>query len=171
MKNLKLLGIGLSASMFITGFVATTAIKASDDIPLSGFLGDYSKLEVVEAKGDEELRRWVTSSDIRGIYPSLILESVVFYPKPQPSEQVSAEVIRQVQDYTDAALSRELGKSYKLVDLAGPNIARVRIAITGLTTEAEGMHAYELIPFAAIAAGIKSAAGKRKQEIFVLFEA
>jgi len=32
------------------------------------------------------------------------------------------------------------------------------------------MHAYELIPFAAIASGIKSAAGKRKQEVFLSFE-
>lgn len=170
MKNLKLFGIGLSAAMFIAGFVVSTTIKADEEIPLSGYLGDYSKLKPIKGEGDEEIRRWVTSKDVKGKYPKMIVESVVFHPEPQATKQVSVETLKGLRTYTDMALARELAKSYSLVSQAGPGVARVRLAITGVAIEDTKLKPREYIPVSAIFAGIAKATGERDKEAFLMLE-
>jgi hypothetical protein len=46
----------------------------------------------------------------------------------------------------------------------------MRIAITGISTSAQGLKGYEYIPFAAIAAGVTSATGARDREACILVE-
>jgi hypothetical protein len=46
----------------------------------------------------------------------------------------------------------------------------MRMAITGVSTSAEGLKAYEYIPFAAIVAGVTSATGARDREAYIIVE-
>jgi hypothetical protein len=46
----------------------------------------------------------------------------------------------------------------------------MRMAITGVSTSAQGLKGYEYIPFAAIAAGVTSATGARDREACILVE-
>ena len=52
----------------------------------------------------------------------------------------------------------------------GPDVLRMRMAITGVSTSAEGLKGYEYIPIAAIAAGVTSATGARNREAFFIVE-
>lgn len=167
MNYLKRIGIVSCAALLIVG--AATA-KAASEQKYSGYLGDYSKLESVKGEKGEEIRRWVNPKLKRGEYLKLIIDPLVFYPAPQPSKQVSNETLQQIRQYADEALRREVGKSFLLVNQVGPGVARVRIAITGITTEAEGMKPYEFIPVAAIVAGAEAAAGTRKRDSFLVVE-
>jgi hypothetical protein len=130
----------------------------------SGYLGDYSKLESVKGEGGDEIRRWVSPKLKKGEYLKLMVDPVVFFPQPQPTPQVSAETLRQIGAYTNEALRREIGKSFLLVNQAGPGVARLQIAFTGVTTETEGLAPYEYIPVAAIVAGAEAASGTRSRE-------
>lgn len=168
MSHVKRIGILSCAALLIVG--AATA-KAASEQKYSGYLGDYSKLESVKGEKGEEIRRWVNPKLKRGEYLKLIIDPVVYYPAPDPSKQVSTETLQQIRQYTDEALRREIGKSFLLVNQVGPGVARVRIALTGITTEAEGMKPYEFIPIAAIVAGAEAASGKRKRDSFLIVEA
>lgn len=169
MSILKSIAIGIVAAMIVTGCASTGPSSGSEE-QFSGFLGDYSKLEPIRGEGGEELRRWITSKNIKGKYPRLLVDPVVFHPEPQATGQISLETLYGLRRYTDEALRRELSKSYLLVDRVGPGVARVRLAMTGVATEAEGLAAYEYLPFTAIAAGISTAAGTRDRVAFVLVE-
>jgi hypothetical protein len=131
---------------------------------LSGYLGDYSKLESVKGEGGDEIRRWVSPKLEKGAYQKLMVDPVVFFPQAQPTPQISAETLRQIGAYTNEALRREIGKSFLLVHEAGPGVARLQIAFTGVTTVTEGLAPYEYIPVAAIVAGAEAASGTRSRE-------
>jgi hypothetical protein len=137
----------------------------------SGYLGDYSKLESVKGEGGDEIRRWVSPKLQKGEYLKLMVDPIVFFPQAQPTPQISAETLRQIGAYANEALRRELGKSFLLVNQAGPGVARLQVAFTGVTTETEGLAPYEYIPVAAIAAGVQEATGTRSREPAIQVEA
>ena len=169
MKTLKQIGIGLFVATILAG--CATNNQQPEQAGLVGFLGDYSNLESIKGDDGEEMRRWITSSNIRGLYPKLIVDPIVFYPEPQETEQVSVETLEGLRSYADKALRRELAKSYLLVNKVGPNTARIRMALTGVTTESEDMKAYEYTPFTAIAAGVSMAVGTRDRVTYIFLEA
>jgi len=131
----------------------------------SGYLGDhYSKLEKKKSASGEEVKRWVSPAFAAGKYTAVMLDKSAFYPKPQPSEQVSADVLQQITDYMDAALLREMGRVLKVVTTPGPNTLRLKPAITAAAAETEGLKAYEMIPLAFVFSQVKKASGNRAKE-------
>ena len=98
----------------------------------SGFLRDYTKLH--EARDPEGLmvRQWVSPKFTRDNYNAILLDPLVFYPEPRPTDKVSAETLQQMLSYSDNVLKRSLSKRFKLVDRVGPRVARLRIGITGV---------------------------------------
>jgi Protein of unknown function (DUF3313) len=168
MRHLKYIGISVCAAMLITGCATDKKVESTE---LTGFLGDYSGLESVKGKGGEEIRRWVDPNLKKGKYQKLIVEPVVFYPEAKATKQISVETLKELREYTTEALQRELGKSFLLVQQAGPDTARLRIALTGVSTDAEALKVYEYIPFAAIAAGVTTATGARDRVAYMMVEA
>lgn len=167
MNHLKHIGIGLCMAMLI----ASCASNKIEPEQLSGYLGDYSQLEPVKGKDGEEIRRWVSPTLKKGEYLKLIVDPIVFYPEPKATKQVSVETLEKIRDYATEALQRELGKSFLLVQQVGPGTARLRVALTGVTTSTEKLSAYEYIPIAAIAAGVMTAAGERDRVAYMMVEA
>ena len=100
----------------------------------------------------------------------MILEPVTFYPELEPSEQVSAETLQQVERHLDARLREKVGDVLTLVDEAGEGVVRVESAVTGVAVETQGMKPYEVVPIAAVMGGVKAATGKRKQDVRVFIE-
>ena len=168
MKHFKYIGIGVCAAVLIAGCATDKKIETSS---LTGFLGDYSHLEPVKGKDGEEIRRWVDPQLKKGKYQKLIVEPVVFYPEAKATKQISVETLKELREYTTEALQRELGKSFLLVQQAGPDTARLRIALTGVSTDAESLKFYEYVPFAAIAAGVTTATGARDRVAHIMVEA
>ena len=162
------IGVVVCAGLLIAGCATD---KAGDKPKFSGYLGDYSNLEPIKGEGGDEIRRWVNPKLKKGQYTKLQVDPIVFYPAPQASKQVTLDTLYKSRRYADEALRRELAKSYLIVHQAGPGVARVRIALTGITTEPEKLKSYEYVPMAAIAAGIATATGARDRQAFVLVEA
>ena len=167
MLRIKTIIMALLVTQIFTGCATDTTEVAN----YSGYIGDYDKLEkILDERGDEVLR-WQSSDLIPGAYDKIMIDPVVFYPEGEATPQVSAQLQTEVRDYASSALKREVGKGVTLTSQPGPSVLRMRVAITGISTAAEGLKGYEYIPIAAIVAGVSSASGERDRETFILTEA
>lgn len=137
----------------------------------SGFLKDYSRLEPAESPSGAPVMRWLDKDVALGNYTHIYIEPSQFYPKPQPTAAISAQTLQSITHYFDAALKREMGKELTLADAPGPHTLIVRPAITAVSTHAEGLKPYEVIPIALVAAAVNTASGGRDQDVEIATEA
>ena len=132
---------------------ASQQAKVSPD-QFSGYLDDYTKLTKVK---DLQAFRWISDE---------VKAGTVVYP-----QSISTLFLEDVAAYFDHAFRKSFTGSVEVVTQPGPGVLRIKPAITGLTSETEGVKAYELIPIAAIYNGFKAAMGWRSKVTQVFVEA
>ncbi|WP_290582166.1 DUF3313 domain-containing protein [Ketobacter sp.] len=160
----------LLASLFIVLLVqGCTSIKPLEK-QYSGFLGNYSDMQKVEASDGSDVMRWITPTLKTGQYKKMIVEPVSFFPAPRTSDQVKLETLHEISDYMTASLKRELGREFEITDKSGPDTLHVQIAITGVETPIQGLQSYEVVPIALIYAGASTALGARDTVAVVYVE-
>ncbi|AXJ04948.1 DUF3313 domain-containing protein [Pseudomonas fluorescens] len=137
----------------------------------SGFLKDYSQLREAKSPSGAEVMRWIDPKIDIGKFTSVYVEPTQLYPKPQPTVKIPQQTLNGITSYYDQALKRELGKSLPLASGPGPGVIVVRAAITAVSSKTEGLHAYEVIPIALVAAAVSTASGIRDQETTLATEA
>ncbi|QXI09365.1 DUF3313 domain-containing protein [Pseudomonas zeae] len=164
------------AVMMGTLCIATVAMvgcssKTVDPKEYSGFLKDYSQLKEAKSPSGAEVMRWIDPKvDVRK-FTSVYIEPTQLYPKPQPTAKISQQTLNGITSYYDQALKREIGKDLPLAAGPGPGVIVVRAAITAVSSSTEGLHAYEVIPIALVAAAVSTASGIRDQETTLATEA
>ncbi|MFJ5237586.1 DUF3313 domain-containing protein [Pseudomonas neuropathica] len=164
------------AVMIGTLCIATVAMvgcssKTVDPKEYSGFLKDYSQLKEAKSPSGAEVMRWIDPKvDVRK-FTSVYIEPTQLYPKPQPTAKISQQTLNGITSYYDQALKREIGKDLPLATGPGPGVIVVRAAITAVSSSTEGLHAYEVIPIALVAAAVSTASGIRDQETTLATEA
>ena len=164
------------AVMMGTLCIATVAMvgcssKTVDPKEYSGFLKDYSQLKEAKSPSGAEVMRWIDPKvDIKK-FTSVYIEPTQLYPKPQPTAKISQQTLNGITSYYDQALKREIGKDLPLATGPGPGVIVVRAAITAVSSKTEGLHAYEVIPIALVAAAVSTASGIRDQETTLATEA
>jgi hypothetical protein len=152
-------------ALLLGGCASTQAPKES------GFLGDYSRLHKTDAPGGGSRLVYLNPKFTPANYSSVWLEQVVFYPEPQPTQDVPMATLNQIRSYIDSSLRQKLGREVRLVDKPTPGAAHVRIAITAVGTESEALRAYQYIPVALVITGAKAIAqGGRPQEATIAIE-
>jgi hypothetical protein len=164
----------LGGLVAMLGFASTAAIADKDKIEdVSGYLGPdmYAMLEEVEIKDGRKSRRWIGPKLSFANYKSILIEDVILYPEPQPTEQVSEETLDAVSKYLTEKLREKIGSVLNLATEPGPDVLRIQTAITGVKISTEGMKAYEVLPVTAIFGGLKAVTGNRAQEVQVFIEA
>ncbi|EJM27299.1 MULTISPECIES: DUF3313 domain-containing protein [Pseudomonas] len=137
----------------------------------SGFLKDYSQLREAKSPSGAEVMRWIDPKIDISKFTSVYVEPTQLYPKPQPTVKIPQQTLNGITSYYDQALKRELGKSLPLASGPGPGVIVVRAAITAVSSKTEGLHAYEVIPVALVAAAVSTASGIRDQETTLATEA
>lgn len=137
----------------------------------SGFLKDYSQLREAKSPSGAEVMRWIDPKIDISKFTSVYVEPTQLYPKPQPTVKIPQQTLNGITSYYDQALKRELGKSLPLASGPGPGVIVVRAAITAVSSKTEGLHAYEVIPIALVAAAVSTASGIRDQETTLATEA
>ncbi len=155
--------------------VLALPVSADDDenrIPRSGFLDDaaYDRLELVTIPNDEAARRWLGPKLNFANYKTVLVDPVVIYPEPEAGEQVSVETLEAISEYSTTLLRDKLGAVLTLSEEPGPEVLRVRGALTGVSVTTEGMKPYEIVPVAAVLGGFKALTGKRDRDVWVFFE-
>ena len=145
---------------------AATAAEPPD----SDFLPDYSLLKPVKDPSGNTIERWVSPKFTRENYHAIIVDSVGFYPRPQPSSQVSQETLDRISAYLTTTLSDVVLAAVPHATEPGPGVLRVRTAITAVSTGATSLKAYELVPAAFVFSGAMRLAGKRSQDLTLSVE-
>ncbi|WP_420850828.1 DUF3313 domain-containing protein [Pseudomonas lalucatii] len=159
---------GLAAAL-----LAGCASDTTQPAQYSGFLGDYSKLQPAQSASGVRVMRWVAADFEPQRYAAVLVEKPQFYPRPQPSQQVSQQTLDEIASYLQLALQRELAGRLRIVTQAGPDTLVLRSAISAIHLSPEGLKVYEVVPIALVAAAASTAAGTRDldSEIFVELEA
>jgi hypothetical protein len=137
----------------------------------SGFLKDYSQLKETKSPSGAEVMRWMDPKLDINKFSSVYVEPSQLYPKPQATEKIPQQTLNGITSYYDQALKRELSKSLPLATGPGPGVIVIRPAITAVSSKTEGLHVYEVIPIALVAAAVSTATGIRDQETTLATEA
>jgi hypothetical protein len=167
MKLAVMMGTLCIATLGVVGCSSKTV--APDEY--SGFLKDYSQLKEAKSPSGAEVMRWMDPKLDINKYTSAYIEPSQLYPKPQPTAKIPQQTLNGITSYYDQALKREIGKSLPLATGPGPGVVVVRPAITAVSSKTEGLHAYEVIPIALVAAAVSTASGIRDQETTLATEA
>ena len=128
----------------------------------SGFLSDYSKLQPVNGRAGTY--RYIDGQANLRPYSKLLIEPVrvIFTPGPEYGE-LPPEVVKQLADafrmeFVGATLS-----GYHVVDKSGPDVLRIRLAITGIEAAKPDLKATDFIPIKAVINVARSASGNAPQ--------
>jgi hypothetical protein len=125
MKKILAVLVGL---MLLAGLAGCATTKTSQ----SGFLGDYYK-DLGPGPKDGVKMRWLKPGVDFGKYDKVMLDSVVFaLAEDSESKTIDPEVMKDLQEKCNLALANAIKTKYPIVSEPGPDVARIRIAITGI---------------------------------------
>lgn len=154
-----LLVTGLAASLLLSGCASTGTSGSADGPARSGFLSDYSKLQPVDGREGTEryINRAINVRSVNQLYldPVEVLVNVEgAYKGVQPA------TLTRIADSLKQALVSEATKAgYRIVTAPGPDVLRIRTAITGLQPVSPDLGVTDFIPVKAIFNAGRAAAG------------
>ncbi len=121
-KLLKLMAV-------IPFFVACSTTQQADSVTKSGFLGDYSQLR--KGEDGQPLLRYINPRTRWLQYKKVIVEPVrVYAGKKSKLASANTEERQALATYFGAAIRENLKDDYMLVTSPGPDVMRIRAAIT-----------------------------------------
>jgi hypothetical protein len=174
MKLEKLASALLLTTLFALPVAATaeTAPAASTepmfgDYQAKGFLSDYSKISTTkDAEGSYE---YVDSTVDFSKYNKLLVDRIkIFFKDDSEYKGIDPDELKVLTDYFYEAINKEVGDAYPLVKEPGPDVMRLRVAVTDLVpNKPEASVVTLVIPFAWVAdAGSGVAKGETGSTVF-----
>ena len=92
-------------------------------------MSDYSKLAPVE--GDKDAFRYVDGSVDFSKYKKLLIDRIkVWYKEDSDYKGIDPDELKALTDYFQQAIVKAVGNDYEVVMEPGPDVLRVRIAVT-----------------------------------------
>jgi hypothetical protein len=114
----------------------------------SGFLGDYSQLQ--PAKGREGMLTFIRKGDYKG-YTKVMIDPIEVWQNPAADYKgMPAAAMVRLADGISGSFKRALEPQYQVVTSPGPDVLRVRIALTGITPVKPDVKATDFIPIKAV---------------------
>jgi hypothetical protein len=105
----------------------------------SGFLGDYYKNLGPGPEGGAKMR-WVSPGADFGKYSKVMLDSVLFaIAEDSENKAIDPEVMKDLQEKCNLALVNAIEVKYPIVSEPGPDVVRIRIAVTGIKPSSPGL--------------------------------
>jgi len=121
----------------VLGLILTVGGVFAAEKKYSGFLGQYDGLEKGPEGGVAE--RYLKPGVDFSKYKKVMLDSVVFFLADDAEYKgINAEDMKELSDKFNKAVIDALGVGYPLVAEAGPDVMRVRVAITHLKASKPG---------------------------------
>ncbi len=112
--------------------------------PYSGFLKDYSLLQ--QDPEDQSLLWWEKDDVNWKRYTKLMLDPVVVYFHPESQDrQIEPDVLKMLCDYFRESVIEQVQDVYPVVEQAGPEVLRIRAAITDLIPTNPVVNAVSLV--------------------------
>jgi len=169
--QLSKISLSLTGLLLLSACQSTPMVKNyTDEHQKSGFLSDYTKLKLSKGVDGEQVFRWISPKRAQENFKKLILDSVVLQSSEIQSEEVSKESLQNIQKYFDLKLKQALSSKYELTNTPSNETAHIKIAITGVQLEPEGMKVTEVLPYGAVIGLIRAATDTRNREVTVVIE-
>ena len=152
-------GASPSSSSSSSGASSSDIVTAkSDNTKYSGFLSDYSQLK--PASDREGVLLYVDKSADYRPYTKIMFDpvQVVVSPNPEQKEVPRDELARMGENLL-SSFKQALAPEYQVVSTPGPDVLRVRTAITGIQPAKPSMGASDLLPIKAVFNMGRAAAG------------
>lgn len=112
-------------------FAGCASTREASGPKYSGFLSDYSQLKP-EAEGSKVLKYVNMQADMSK-YSKFIVERIIVYLKDDAEYKgIDPDAMKAMTDYFHEAIVRELGGDYTIATEPGPDVLRLKIAITDL---------------------------------------
>jgi hypothetical protein len=119
-------GTGLVIAVALGFAACASAPSQPHSTETSGFLGDYSLLQ--KGGEDEALLVYRRPGASLAGYDKVLLDPITVWASERV--EVPEDELQGLVDYLDHSMRSHLGTQFQLVDRAGPNTLRIRIAIT-----------------------------------------
>jgi len=133
--------MGLLTCLVIFAGCATTPTTTTTTAAKAGFLGPYEEKLVPGPEGGVRWR-WVKPGVDFSKYNKVMLESVVFFFADDAKYRgIDPQELKEIADAANLQLVRALKDKYPLVADPGPDVLRIRVAITELEQSRPGLSA------------------------------
>jgi hypothetical protein len=120
---------GLALIAFVT--FNTSAVFAADQ-PTDGFLGEYAK-NLAPGPKDGVKMRWLKPEVDFGKYNKVMLDSVIFFfAKDSDYKGMDPQELKELADTFNLQIVNALKDKYPIVAEPGPDVLRLRIAVTDI---------------------------------------
>ena len=127
-RNASLFPVAALMSAAILSQIGCAAVRSTGSAPdRSGFLGDYSQLEPRE--GFEVQEVYINPDAAWESYDSVQIDSVTLWVNEE-TQSLEDEERQMLTDLLYKALTDQLTEKFHIVDRLGPNVMRVRAALT-----------------------------------------
>ena len=135
--------------------LALFASGASGQTP-SGFLSDYSKLAAAADNPDTSI--WISKDFNFRPYHKILLDKVEVFVSPTSEYHgASPDVLKGMADRFTASFKRALQPGYQLVSKPGPDVLRIRPALSGINLARPSFDVTNVIPVVFVARTVSGA--------------
>ncbi|HNJ77261.1 MAG: DUF3313 domain-containing protein [Rhodocyclaceae bacterium] len=163
--NKKYVVSALAAAVIALAGCAGGGVSQGDGaavVPSSGFLSDYSKLRPVD--GVDGTYRYIdTTANLRA-YTKVMIDPVQVFLTPNPDYKgMQPDAMKRMTDAFRMEFVGALASGYQVVNQPGPDVLRVRIAITGVQPTSPALGVTDFIPIKALFNVARDASGNAPQ--------
>lgn len=129
--------------LFTAIFVFSGVVDCAEPVQYSGFLQDYPTFE----KGMKGVNmHYIKEGVIFKQYKKIMLDQVTFYLKDDAKYKgINPDEIKFLSDLFAKAFIDALNDAYPLKDTPGPDVMRIRVAITDLESSKPGVRTHSTI--------------------------
>ncbi|CAM3737774.1 uncharacterized protein DUF3313 [Polynucleobacter brandtiae] len=134
-------------ALTLLGGCSTTTKLASESMPQSGFLPDYSLLTAMTTT-NADVRIWrYRKADIKpGSYTAVILDPV--YLNQNATQEITQDTINQAKSALQASMMEMIKNrgDIQIVTKPGPNVVRISVGITGAESTNNSLQPWNFTP-------------------------
>ncbi|MGZ5200564.1 MAG: DUF3313 domain-containing protein [Telluria sp.] len=163
----------ITTSALVVALALLGACKSTPENTQSGFLGDYSQLQ--PAPDREGVMLYIDRGFDFRPYTKLMFDPVQVQVTPGPDQaQLPPDVVQRISGQFQQSLQANLTPAYQIVSQPGPDVLRVRSAITNIEAVKPSAGAIDYLPIKALynvgreAAGAGPRVAEMKGEVEVL---
>jgi len=129
----------------IIGFALAASAGFAGEPKYSGFLGDLYK-DLQPGPEDGAKMRWMKPGVMFGKYDRFMVDSVIFFfADDSEYKGIDPNEMKELADKFNQAIVAAFKDKYPIVTEPGPDVARIRIAITGVKANKPGVSAVSSI--------------------------
>ncbi|MDQ4429045.1 DUF3313 domain-containing protein [Yokenella regensburgei] len=137
----------------------------------SGFLKNYSSGQKEQSVSGVPVFRWSSPDFKTSNYDAVYILPIKFWPEIPVSGQAQQEKLQSILGYANRKLRHELKSRVPVVNKPGPRTLTLRIVITAVDVQKQGLNVWELMPVPALIAGAQYLTGYRTLDVIFYFEA